>query len=455
MRRRLAAAVLLAAGLGASAAPAGAAAADLPDATVKARQHVFGLANVAADGSLPRGKVLLSWITVSTFAAALDGHVVLLDGYVHKVEDRPNYVPTTAREVEALRPEAVFIGHGHFDHAKYAGRIAARTGAVVVGTPEHCAGARAEAGAAADRVRCAATVPEGAPVGARAHRIDVLGDGVEVSALKHVHSAAEAPDGEQHESVLGHGPLPDLPSLLLHPPGPSVLPGLDPSGDEGGTMLYRFRIGAFSLVWHDSSGPLRERGAKVVEALKAMPPTDVQVGAVLGFGELTNGVRDPVDYLVALRPKVFVPNHHDFITEYGTGRAFEPAVKAELAKRGPSSTEFRWLADPRDYLKTERLTFDLASDRWLDASDAPRLQLTRRCAGGRLRVELRGDVDAVRDVRFTLGRRQVARDTAAPFRQTIARPALSRSASRRLRAVVDLREGRGERTVPARSRPRC
>lgn len=445
--------ILLGSALALIACVPAAAAAPLPAETIEARKHFFGAGNVAADGSLPRGRVILSWFTIGSFAAAIDGRVVLLDTYVHKVEESPNYVPTTVAEVTALRPEAIFLGHGHFDHGKYAGRIAAATGAVLVGTPEHCDQARTEAGDA-DAVRCLPAVSLASAPGAEVNALDVLGPDIGITALKHVHSAAEPPDGEHHETSLTGPPLPDAASVLLHPPGLSVLAGLDPNGDEGGTLLYRFQVGAFSLVWHDSSGPLRERAPAILDLLRGLPPTDVEVGAVLGFNEPTNGVRDPVDYITALRPDVFVPNHHDFVSEYGAGRAFERAVRRELAARGPSPTEFNWINDPDDYLRHDRLTIDVAAQRWEDAADAPALRLVRRCTGaGRLRLDLTGEVGPVRDVRFKFGARQVARDAHPPFRQLVARRVLARTKARRLRAVVTL--GAGRQVVLERSLPRC
>ena len=89
------------------------------------------------------------------------------------------------------------------------------------------------------------------------------------------------------------------------------------------------------------------------------------------------------------------------------------------------------------------------------AAGPPELRLVRRCARGRLRVELRGDVDRVRNVRFKFGRRQIALDTAAPFRRVLPRRALRRTRARQLRAVVYLRTGRPVRVILGRSLPRC
>ena len=102
---------------------------------VQARQHFFGSENVnAITGRVNPDKVILSWFGTSSLAASLRGRVVLLDTFITLRQDRPSYVPTTLTELIALKPEAIFIGHGHFDHADTAGVIASRTGAPIVGT---------------------------------------------------------------------------------------------------------------------------------------------------------------------------------------------------------------------------------------------------------------------------------------------------------------------------------
>ena len=337
------------------------AAEELPAETIDARQHFFGSENVAADGSVRSDRVILSWFSVGSVAAAIDGHVVLLDAYIHKEEDLPNYVPTTTEELVALTPEAIFIGHGHFDHAAAGGEIIARTGAFLVGTPEHCDQAKEQAatyaGQAVD-VRCVDAVTRGSEPGAEVNELRPFGDRIEVTALKHIHSAAEAPDGENHETTLGSGALPDPRLVLLHPPGPSVLSNLETEGDEGSSILYQFRLGDFSLIWNDTAGPLRERGPHLFDVLSALPPTDVEVGSVLGFNDPTNGLRDIVDYVERLKPQVFYPVHHDFVAEYGASQRMKGVMEREMARRGELPTEVRWLYDPTDYLRPGLMTFD-------------------------------------------------------------------------------------------------
>lgn len=354
----------------------------LPERTVAARQHFFGSENVDAEGRLPRGRVILSWFSVASYAAAIDGHVVLLDTYIHKGEDRPNYVPTTTDELADLRPEAIFIGHGHFDHANTSGELAARTGAPVIGTPEHCEQASAQAEAYAGRpvpVRCIAAVDRGSAPGAEIRELRPLGDDFCVKVLKHVHSAAEPPDAEHRDPQLLPVPLVDPTRILVHPPGPSAVTGLDSSGDEGSSLLYQFRVGPFTLVWNDSSGPLRERAPHVSDVMRRLPPTDVHVNAVVGFNNPTNGVRDPVDYLESIRPKVMFPSHHDFVSEYGTGDQFEGYMYREMERRSRSGwPELRWLRDPYDYLRPALMSFNVADARWtVDGARESRFKLHR------------------------------------------------------------------------------
>ncbi|MDN4173271.1 MBL fold metallo-hydrolase [Nocardioides sp. SOB77] len=322
--------------------------------TVAARRLFFGRANVAADGRVRPDRVLLSWFGVTSFAMAIGGRVVLLDAWV----PRGTYarrVPVTTGDLVALRPSHVLLGHGHFDHAADAAPVAAATGAVVVGTPEHCSQVTAQAAAAGlGPVR---TRPLAVPdVGDEAELR--LGRRVRVTALRHVHSAVEAPAGDVPPFL----PPPDPTPVLTDPP--SLEDGLHTllhQGDqEGGSLLYRFELGGFSLTWNDTAGPLRDDPSRVLDRLARRPRSDVHVGAVQGFGQYTNGLRDPLDYAEAVRSRVFVPSHHDNWLPPITApaSAYEQALREGLAAipeaRRPA---LRFVRDTRDYLDARRLTF--------------------------------------------------------------------------------------------------
>jgi glyoxylase-like metal-dependent hydrolase (beta-lactamase superfamily II) len=106
---------------------------------VAARQKVFGTEAVdAKNGAVRADRVVFSWLTNATFAAAMKGHVVLLDSFITRLEVTPGRTPIVIQDLVDLKPEAIFLGHGHFDHADNAAYIAQETGAVIYATPETC-----------------------------------------------------------------------------------------------------------------------------------------------------------------------------------------------------------------------------------------------------------------------------------------------------------------------------
>ena len=117
-----------------------------------------------------------------------------------------------------------------------------------------------------------------------------------MTAFKHLHSAAEPPDGENHETSLASPGCPTPTRSCSTRPGPGRWPGWPRSGDEGSSLLYQFRVGQFSLTWHDTVARCAS-APRALRAARGLPPTDVELGSTLGFNDPTNGQRDPVDYM--------------------------------------------------------------------------------------------------------------------------------------------------------------
>ena len=128
-----------------------------------------------------------------TYAAAINGNVVLLDAWVPRGE-HAGYVPTDPGELALLKPSHVFIGHGHFDHAADAAEIVSESGATLVSTPEECDQVRAQAvrDFADTTVACLDAAPRGAAPGTRS-MLRAL-PGVAIEAVTVIHSGAQAPD---------------------------------------------------------------------------------------------------------------------------------------------------------------------------------------------------------------------------------------------------------------------
>jgi len=414
-------------------------AASLAD-TIKARQRYFGAANVdAATGGVRRDKLILSWFGVTNFAMAIRGHVVLLDAWVPR-GGTSGYVPSSPQELAQLAPELIFIGHAHFDHAADATPIAQASGATLVGNAEQCAELQGRA-AGAMPPRCVAALAAGAAPGTRAP-VDAL-RGVDVTIVKHLHSAGTRPGGD---TTGYHVPVTPLPSTtqLEHPPTPEDLVHLlgHLPDAEAGTNLYRFGVGDLSLVWHDSSGPLIDHAPGALDVLRALRPVDVHVGAIQGFNQFTNGMRDVRQYIEAIGAPLFVPSHHDDWAAGITtkGENYRAPLDSELVRIAPEHRpQVRFITDPADYVRPAALTFDVRLDP---------VVLTRRCIGkGRLRVALAGDTADVTAAQLRVGTAR-RRASAATFPRSVLRANLGR----RVQAVVT---EAGVRRTLRRTLPSC
>ena len=119
---------------------------DADSAVVAARSKFFGAENVdQRTAQVRRDRVLVSWLTNATLAASIKGRVVLLDTYLNRPEVAPpdgqpdlRRTPIDVQDMVNLRPEAIFLGHGHGDHADNAAYIAKNTGAPIYSSPETC-----------------------------------------------------------------------------------------------------------------------------------------------------------------------------------------------------------------------------------------------------------------------------------------------------------------------------
>lgn len=258
-------------------------------------------------------RVKLWWAGVSTFIVAIGGHLMLLDAWevvgIHK-----GYVPVSRDDLVALKPEAIFIGHGHFDHAADAGYVASRTGAALVAGSSVCDAARADA-ATNPSARPFACLDLGKDAGNPAGTVfpvRVFRDLADIQIIKHSHSAAD-------------------PASLL----------------QGGMPLaYTPELIPF-LLWNDSTGEMPENDPQadaIRYAIRSLPEcVDVHVGAV--------------------RSTRFIPNHHDawFPVIGGGASAYETQWRAALNTL-PQPPQLDYLRDPEDYVKVR--SFTVNDPRW-------------------------------------------------------------------------------------------
>jgi hypothetical protein len=254
--------------------------------------------------------------------ASVKGRVFMLDSYISRPELAPagvdtRYTPFLPQDAADARPEAIFLGHGHGDHADNAAYIAKWAGATIYASAETCQVMQLDVqrlwndpNKINDGVRlipdskpvnCVDVVPAGSRPGqydevtnrSKATRLNALGSDMCVLAFKFIHSGAAPVDN----SFVTHTPLnnigdPRYGGGVFTPPPPQAavplpamfppLTSLNPSdpprpgqmdlrttgfgsppGIPGGaiTILYQFVMRGdnnFSFVWLNSAGPATE-----------------------------------------------------------------------------------------------------------------------------------------------------------------------------------------------------
>jgi L-ascorbate metabolism protein UlaG (beta-lactamase superfamily) len=113
-------------------------------AMVAARRQFFGVENVDDRGRVKKDKVIFSWLTNTTYAVSVKGRIILLDSYINRPELAPasgldrRRTPFNPTDLVKLNPEAIFLGHGHGDHAHHGAYIAKWTGATIYASAETC-----------------------------------------------------------------------------------------------------------------------------------------------------------------------------------------------------------------------------------------------------------------------------------------------------------------------------
>src|ERR1700761_4852933 len=261
-------------------------------ATTAARQKIFGLENVdPKSGEVRSDRVIFSWLTNATFAAAVKGHVLLLDTYVTRLEVQPGRTPIVIQDLVDLDPDYIFIGHGHFDHADNAAYIGQQTGAVIFATPETCDNMAIDAQSNFNNhytkvktVTCRPLTARGSLPGAQIVPIHDLDPEVSIEVFKHLHSTNTGITDEHAVPIAASSngtclPTPSkgntFPCNLQDPRDPQLFPAGTPlstvmniatsRAGAGGpiSLFYVFRVKGsenghepFTFVWHNTTGDI-------------------------------------------------------------------------------------------------------------------------------------------------------------------------------------------------------
>jgi L-ascorbate metabolism protein UlaG (beta-lactamase superfamily) len=279
-------------------------------------------------------QITLDWLGVSTYRVVIDDLVIFLDAYMDRVPAAPPVGLTTA---DITRADYVFVGHSHFDHLWGSERIAARTGATVVGSYEtvrllHDSDRVAESQLIA--------VGGGEPI--------QVAPNVRVRVFPSLHSCIWAKmAGRPGEACLGDLGLScqkrrERESRLLQmlqsgDMGQEVASHLAESDrhprSDGAALAYLIETPEGSILWKDTSGhwsgilrDLRPDLALLAAAGRGNADGEPMQGSLAGF------VASEVEML---RPRRVALCHHDnWMPPLTTATDVEP-IKRELARRAP------------------------------------------------------------------------------------------------------------------------
>ena len=385
---------------------------------IAARSKVFGPEHVdQRTGAVDRDLVIFSWITNASFAASVQGRVILLDTFVTRPETTPGRTPFVIDDLVDLHPEALFIGHGHFDHADNAAYISGKTGANIFASPETCDNMQIDAArifGAGATVPCFSITSRGSIPGSEIVTLRQLEPVATITAFKHLHSTNTAPQDTSFPPVIINSPvngvcatpcnLADARDKNLFPAGTADVrtPSIATSrAGQGGpiSIYYHFKLrgeNRFTFAWHNTTGALKEGcalpnnlpppappntpsqpgqnalgcfgpavGQQLANIMESLRPTDVEIGSVVSLGFGINGERDIVTYNQHIAPKVFIPNHVTAVAVESSSLEWKVGYeKVQDAMSVPQDQrpDLRWLVDPNDYLRP--LVFDPRDARW-------------------------------------------------------------------------------------------
>jgi hypothetical protein len=380
------------------------------DQTVAAaRKKFFGIENVDKRGELPKDKVVFSWLGHMSGAVSLGGHVIMLDSYIARLEVTPGRTPIALKDLVDLKPEALFISHGHGDHADNAVFIAAKTGATLYMTPEACGTAQTAltrmkndpfmkadpffAIPASATISCIPITTAGSVPGTEVIRIKQFEPNVCINAFRALHSHPVAVDSDWGLNQVVDTPDPRDPTLF--PPGVPLAPGnprqpgqqdtRQGNGPGGVDQLdYQFvmRGGSnFSMLWNSSVGAMKEGigsnwtkgtpadGQRLLNLVRSLPNTDLNFATVSSKNTDQNGWRDHVYWAQAVQPKIMTTGHVPVgaAMQYYSGFMKQLKLMEHPKNAWPGFPQANWPivrnhTDPTDILKPE--VYELNDPAW-------------------------------------------------------------------------------------------
>jgi L-ascorbate metabolism protein UlaG (beta-lactamase superfamily) len=211
------------------------------------------------------------------------------------------------------RADAIFIGHGHWDHIADAPEIAQQTGAVVYGGPP------------STEWLATMGVPDSQLVTWMGGETKEF-DGFTVQAIHGAHSGSRPPAVGRLMSLYGESI-----DELVRPQTAEEqeqLQALRSRGARGprvgaeGTLTYLMTFDdGFRIVFADTNGPITDEARAVMANI---PRTDITIVPYAGRFNADLQNQNSMPYVHTYKPRVVLPSHHE--DETGVGAHFDMPV---------------------------------------------------------------------------------------------------------------------------------
>ncbi len=254
--------------------------------------------------------IMLRWLSTSNYELVYRGQVFLLDAYFDR---GPRNRPTGIVPGEVKRTDAIFIGHGHFDHMSDVAPIAQKTKAKVIGAPITI------------ETAYKLGVPEGQGTAvAGGETLKFKGITVDAALAQHSTLSRDVLDSLGRLYDLDAGPA--TPEQTEAEKAILARGTFSPDVITKGTIAYAFTFDTgFKLVWIDSAGPVTDGVRALAQKLG---PVDIAIVAYQGHPVAQVQVPVTLELVKLFRPRIFMPAHHDQIFGTFIDLGVEPLFEA-------------------------------------------------------------------------------------------------------------------------------
>jgi len=267
----------------------------------------------AAGGPMPKGQntIVMRYLGVSNYELAYRDQVILFDTFYSRVwPARPlGVVPADFK-----RANAVFFGHGHWDHIADAPEIARQTNAKMYGGPPTAEWLKMNG------------VPEAQVVtwkGGESQKFN----GFTVQAI-HARHAGGRPEPVNKLMTLYGQLVPEFygrPQTEAEKAGTQRLQRRGAGGpriDSEGTLTYLITFdNGYKIAYTDTAGQI---SAEQKAAFANIPRTDIGIVAYTGRFNTTRQNEESMPIVDTFKPRIVLPSHHE--DETGVGAHFDMPI---------------------------------------------------------------------------------------------------------------------------------